>query len=656
MLKQWKLYNTVPDVADFAAELGITELSARILWHRGIRTMPEAEQFLHPEKQPFHDPLLMKDMDKAVARICRAIEQGEKIVVYGDYDVDGMSATSLMIHNLKALGAVADFHIPDRAAEGYGFNLPALQKIAAEGAGLLVSVDCGIASAADVAAMKDRLDIIVTDHHLPGDVLPDALAVVNPHRADCPYPDKSLCGAGVAFKLCQALWKEMRGETYARDLEIVALGTVADVVPLTGENRRIVKEGLKAMRDSSFPGIRALIEVADIRDGELNTGHIGFRLAPRLNAAGRIGSGEKGVRLLLSESDEEAGRLAKELDALNSRRQAIEQEILQRAESELAGKDPDNLPAIVVAGENWNPGVIGIVASRLVDRYYKPAVVMSIQPDGLCKGSCRSIDSLNMYETLKLCREHIVQFGGHAQAAGLTVRQEELEAFRQSFAEACAASLSDADYIPKVAVEFELAPEDITVSFVEELALFEPYGMGNPKPLFGWRNIRGTGAAAIGAQKQHLRFQVGRPSTPIHALFWNKSEYAGIVNAEAVDMVYSPAINEWQGKKSIQCMVDTLSPADKEKVFPERGILVEIYKFLYGIQQQEGRIPYTAAELALNFSQLKAHISLYTMRTGLRIFQELSLLRLNLEENTYYLLKASGRIELDHSPTFRRHR
>lgn len=656
MLKQWKLYDMMPDVASFASALGITDLAARILWHRGIHTVPDAEQFLHPEKQPFHDPLLMKDMKKAVVRIGRAIKQAEKIVVYGDYDVDGMTATALMIHNLKALGAIVDFYIPDRVSEGYGFNLPALRKIAADGAGLLVSVDCGIASVADVAAMKGQLDIIVTDHHLPGEILPDALAVINPHRVDCPYPDKNLCGAGVAFKLCQALWQKMRGEMYTRDLEIVALGTVADVVSLTGENRRIVKEGLTALRNSSFPGIHALLEVAAIHDSELNTGHVGFRLAPRLNAAGRIGSAEKGVRLLLSETAREAEELARELDILNSQRQDIEQEILQRVEEQLVGKNPDTLSAIVVAGENWNPGVIGIVASRLIDRYYKPAIVMSIQSDGLCKGSCRSIEGLNMYETLKLCREHIVQYGGHAQAAGLTVQQNELEPFRRAFEQACAATLSEEDYIPKVSVEFELAPENITFDFVEELALLEPYGMGNPKPLFGCRNIRGMGAVAIGAQKQHLRFQVGKPSAPINALFWNKSEYAGIVNAEAVDMVYSPAINEWQGMKRIQCMVDTLAPANKEKIFPEREVLVEIYRFLYSIQQQEGNIPYTVAELTLSFSQREKHISLYTMSTGLRIFQDLGLLRLNLEENTYHLLKASGRMELDHSPTFRRHR
>lgn len=656
MYKQWKLYDSVPDIAGFASELNITEAVATILWHRGIRAVEDARVFLEPTTQPFYDPLLMRDMDKAVARIVAAINAGAKIVVYGDYDVDGMTATSLMLHNLRALGADADFYIPHRMKEGYGFNLAALEALADGGAGLLISVDCGIASVEDVAAMVGRLDIIITDHHLPGDTLPPALAVVNPHRADCDYPDKNLAGVGVAYKLCQALWRELEGEDYTGDLELVALGTVADIVPLLGENRRIVSEGLKHMRDSSFIGIRELVKASGIKEGEaLNSGHVGFRLAPRLNAAGRLATAERGVELLLARDEDTAASLAMELDMLNSQRQTIEQEILAKAEAELAAVDVTALPAIVVAGENWNSGVIGIVASRLVDKYYKPTIVMSIQPDGLCKGSCRSIEGLHMYETLKKCADYIKQFGGHSQAAGLTVELAKLDDFRAAFKAAAAATLTPEDYIPKVTVDFELAPEDITFELVEELAALEPFGAENPKPLFGARDIRGAGAMAIGAQRNHLRFQVGRREAPINALFWNKAEYAGIVNAESIDMVYSPAINEWNGNRSLQCMVDSLSPADSERAFPTDDTLRSIYRYLYGLQQQEGRIPYTAAELSLGFSQRYGHISLYTMSLGLRVFQELGLLRLDLAESTYYLPPAKGKMELDSSPTYRHH-
>ena len=656
MLKEWKLSAAVPEAADFAHKLGVTEIVAQILWNRGLQTVEAAETFLHPEKQAFHDPFLLKNMDKAVDRIAAALTAGEKIVVYGDYDVDGMTATTLMVHNLRALGARVDFYIPHREKEGYGFNLPALQQIAADGTGLLISVDCGIASVDDVAAMKGSLDIIVTDHHIPGAVLPPALAVINPHREDCPYPDKDLAGVGVAFKLCQALWKRLEGQDYCQDLDIVALGTVADIVPLLGENRRIVAQGLHHMRNSASAGMRALVDVSEIRDEQLNTGHVGFRLAPRLNAAGRIGSARKGVELLLSKDAEQAASLAMEMDMLNSQRQTIEQEILAKAEAELAGVDVNNLPAIVVAGEKWNPGVIGIVASRLVDKYYKPAIIFSIQDDGKCKGSCRSIEGLHMYEALQQCREHIVQFGGHSQAAGLTVALEELPAFKEAFAQVAAATLSDDDYIPKVKVEAELPPEDITFELVEELAALEPFGMKNPKPLFGVRNIRGTSAQAIGKEGQHLRFQVGTADQPRTALLWNRSDYVGIVNSEALDMVYSPAVNEWQGSRSLQCMVDSIAPADGERNFPERDILVDIYKFLYVIQQQEGKIPYTPQELTVRFCGRGKHLSLYTMSVGLRIFQELNLLHMDLTENCYYLPKASGRMDLEQSPTYRRHR
>jgi single-stranded-DNA-specific exonuclease len=261
-----------------------------------------------------------------------------------------------------------------------------------------------------------------------------------------------------------------------------------------------------------------------------------------------------------------------------------------------------------------------------------------------------------MYEALQQCREHIVQFGGHSQAAGLTVALEELPAFKEAFAQVAAATLSDDDYIPKVKVEAELPPEDITFELVEELAALEPFGMKNPKPLFGVRNIRGTSAQAIGKEGQHLRFQVGTADQPRTALLWNRSDYVGIVNSEALDMVYSPAVNEWQGSRSLQCMVDSIAPADGERNFPERDVLVDIYKFLYVIQQQEGKIPYTPQELTVRFCGRGRHLSLYTMSVGLRIFQELNLLHMDLTENCYYLPKASGRMDLEQSPTYRRHR
>lgn len=654
MLKEWKLYDKVPEAEAFARALGVSTLVATALWHRGIQTKEEAERFLHPETMPFHDPMQMKDMDKAVLRIAQAIEQREQIVVFGDYDVDGMSATSLLLKNLRALGAVADFYIPDRKTEGYGPNVPALERIITAGAKLIITVDCGIAAVKEFAAIKGKADVIVTDHHLPGEVLPDVLANVNPHRADCPYPDKNLAGVGVAFKLCQALWQNLRGKPYEDDLDLVSLGTVADIVPLQGENRKIVKLGLKKMEEAPSLGVKELLLVAGVRNQPLNTGHVGFRLAPRLNAAGRIGSAWDGVRLLLAKDEDRAKELAAKLNDWNTERQSLEQDILKQAQAKLATENMANLPAIVVAGEGWNPGVIGIVASRLVDKYYKPTIVISIGEDGLCKGSCRSIAGLNMHDALMQCQELLTQFGGHAQAAGLSLKKENLEQFQAAFNKIVAETLKTEDYVPKVAVEFELAPSKLTFDLVDDLTLLEPYGMGNPKPLFGCRNLRGTGAMAIGKDSQHLRFQVGTKAKPMAALYWNAAEYAGIVNAEAIDMVYSPSVNEWQGNKSLQCMVDTLAPAKRERVFPERQDLLAVYRFLHQTQQQEGgTIPYTAAELAMNFSAQGKHISLYTMSLALRIFQELGILRLDLLEQHYYLPKVTGKMDLMSSPTFR---
>ena len=658
MLKEWRKYDRIPEAAALASALGVTELAAEALWHRGLREAEEAERFLHPEEVPFCDPFLMKDMEKAVKRISQALDGHEKIVIYGDYDVDGMTATSLMVHNLRALGAEVSYYIPDRKKEGYGFNLKALQQIASEGAELLISVDCGIASVEDVAAMAGKLDIVITDHHLPGEKLPPALAVVNPHRQDCPYPDKNLAGVGVAFKLCQALWKRLRGKDFQGDLELVALGTVADIVPLTGENRKIVKQGLIKLQESDFLGIRALVEVAGLKDKEITAGHIGFVLAPRLNAAGRLGSATDGVRLLLSRDIDEAEQLAQELDMLNGRRQATEAEILAAAVAELESGDtsPEDMQAIVVAGKEWNPGVIGIVASRLVEKYYKPTVVLSVQPDGICKGSCRSIEGLHMYEALTACKEELVQFGGHEMAAGLSVREEKIDDFRKALQDYVGAHLSADDYVPKVTVEFEMSPSEVTFQMIEELSLLEPYGMGNPKPTFGCREVRGTEAQAIGTQKQHLRFKVGSEGHQVTALCWNRSQLAGVVNAEEIDIVYTPSINEWNGYRSVQCIVDSLSPAQGERVFPQREVLADIYRFLRGVQKQEGNIPYKAEELVLSFSAGGSHISLYTFAKGLRIFQELGLLHQNLEEECYYLPPVAGKMDLEASPTFRRHR
>ena len=652
MLKEWIVRAETAEGASLARELGTAPIIGQILWNRGLQTAEAARAFLHPEDEPYCDPFLMMDMERAAHRILEAIHAGEQIVVYGDYDVDGMTSTTLLMKNIRALGGTVSYYIPNRFTEGYGLNGAALRQIAAEGCGLLVTVDCGISSADVVAQMDGAMDIIITDHHLPGAVLPPAYAVINPHRADCPYPFKELAGVGVAFKLVQALWQLEEERFYADDLDIVALGTVADLVPLVGENRKIVQAGLRRMTERPSPGIAALIRVSGCEGKSINTGMVGFQLAPRLNAAGRIETARRGVELLTAEDVHEAVSIAAELNALNMERRDLEQDILTEAESMLGGFTPD-VPAIVVAGEDWNAGVIGIVASRLVEKYYRPSIVLTRQGD-VYKGSCRSIAGLHMYDALAACRDTLIQFGGHAMAAGLTLECNRLEDFRCAFANYVNTHLNYEDFTPKISIEALVAPADWTIPMVEEIALLEPYGMGNPRPIFGVRDVRPRTATAIGADGKHLRMEVGTREKRVAALYWNYGELAELVTEEASDLAYTPSINEWQGMRSVQCMVDSVMPAAHERIFPDRGILKAVYAFLRELGGADGHIPYSTVALTRRFSRKMGHISRYTMDCALCIFRELGLL-VPREQGGWHFIPPEGRLELMDAPTFRRH-
>ena len=652
MLKEWIVCAETAEGAALARELGTAPIIGQILWNRGLQTAEAARAFLHPEDEPYCDPFLMMDMERAAHRILEAIHVGEQIVVYGDYDVDGMTSTTLLMKNIRALGGMVSYYIPNRFTEGYGLNGAALRQIAAEGCGLLVTVDCGISSADVVAQMDGAMDIIITDHHLPGAALPPAYAVINPHRADCPYPFKELAGVGVAFKLVQALWQIEEERLYADDLDIVALGTVADLVPLVGENRKLVQAGLRRMTERPSPGIAAIIRVSGCEGKSINTGMVGFQLAPRLNAAGRIETARRGVELLTAEDVHEAVSIAAELNALNMERRDLEQDILTEAESMLGGFTPD-VPAIVVAGEDWNAGVIGIVASRLVEKYYRPSIVLTRQGD-VYKGSCRSIAGLHMYDALAACRDTLIQFGGHAMAAGLTLECNRLEDFRCAFANYVNTHLNYEDFTPKISIEALVAPADWTIPMVEEIALLEPYGMGNPRPIFGVRDVRPRTATAIGADGKHLRMEVGTREKRVAALYWNYGELAELVTEEASDLAYTPSINEWQGMRSVQCMVDSVMPAAHERIFPDRGILKAVYAFLRELGGADGHIPYSTVALTRRFSHKMGHISRYTMDCALCIFRELGLL-VPREQGGWHFIPPEGRLELMDAPTFRRH-
>lgn len=653
MLKQWVLHENTPEADAFAREIGVASLIGQILWHRGIRTHLEAQEFLHPEESAFYDPFRMEGMEAAAARIQYAVKHGEKIVVYGDYDVDGMTSTALLTKNLRALGGDVSYYIPNRFTEGYGLNLPAMQAIHADGCALLITVDCGISSLVPVQEMQGAMDIIITDHHLPGDMLPPALAVLDPHRADCSYPDKNLAGVGVAFKLCQALWQKHGKMDHPDDLDLVALGTISDLVPLTGENRKIAKLGLQHMSEHACTGIQALISIAGLDGKAIHTGQVSFQLAPRLNAAGRMDTALRGVELLMEKDMMRAVHIASEMNALNTERQELEQKILDEARDKIGDVTPYT-PAIIVAGDDWNAGVIGIVASRLVDQYYRPSIVFTLHGD-LYKGSCRSIAGLHMYEALSACHAYLIQFGGHEMAAGLSLRPDQLEPFSKAFSQYVRQHLSRMDFVPKVRIETLISPMDWTVDMVEQVSLMEPYGMGNPRPVFGWKNIRPRAAFAIGSEGKHLRMELGAAGHSVKGLYWNYGMLSEVVTEEYMDLAYTPSINEWNGVRSVQCMVESLRPAEGELIFPTREILKSLYRYLHGVQNHKGCIPYTPPILTRKYAHAVEHISLYTVTCAVQIFQELGIL-MRLPHHTGWQMRTmSGKAKLLDAPTYRWH-
>lgn len=644
---------TAEESQHLATETGISPVVAALLLHRGIHTAAEADLFLHPAQQEFYDPFLLKDMDRAVKRICQALEAKEKIVVYGDYDVDGITSTTLLMRMLQRLGANAAYYIPDRIREGYGFHKEALEHIAESGAGLLISVDCGISAISETAAMKGRLDIVITDHHLPQAELPTVTAVINPHREDCPYPEKNLAGVGVAFKLCQALWQQIKKTSFESDLEIVALGTIADIVPLLGENRRIVYQGLKQMESTEIIGLQALLEAAGLKDKAIGEEQIGYVLAPRLNAAGRMGSAGRGTELLLSEDRAKADRLAMELNEENAQRQLLERSILALAEQQLQTIDVSRKHVLVLSGEGWHPGVIGIVASRIVDKYYRPVVIIGVQ-DGKGKGSCRSIRGFHMYEALTACRELMTAFGGHAQAAGLSILPENIPALSEALEQYALEHMQPDDFVPSVDIEAELPMEKIDFQLIHELEKLAPFGAGNPRPLFGCRRVRGSYARSMGAQGQHLRFSIElSQGENLTAIAWNMGDQVSMVNREPVDIVFSPEINEWNNRQSLQCKLQAIAPSLQQDKFPSRDTLAGIYVFLRRRKQGDDSIQGSIDDLLQAYQKEKAETSFYIMQTALSVFEELGLLRRG-DVGTYFMQDApKQKLELTESYLYR---
>ena len=568
MLKQWKLKTTDADALTVLSDNGtIHPVVAKILVTRGIATKDDAAGFLSPSFSAMLDPYLMLGMEEAVTRLLTARRNKEKVCIYGDYDVDGITGTALLVSFFRTVGMECGYFIPNRFDDGYGLNIEAIEHINSSGASLIVSVDCGI-TAVDEALFcrKLAMDLIIVDHHSPRETVPDACAVLNPLLPGCQYPFKFLAGVGVAFNLLVALRSALRNEgAFAEQsepdlrqwLDLVALGTIADVVPLTGQNRIYAFHGLRQLTSSVKPGIQALKNVAGVT-GPVNCGQVAFRLGPRLNAAGRMESAVPGVDLLLSENHGEPKCIADDLDAANSERQAIERRILDEAVAML--ESSGNFPhcrSIVLAADSWHQGVVGIVASRLVERYHRPTILMAIGEDGIVKGSGRSIPGFHLLEALTPCAAHLERFGGHRYAVGVSLSVDKLAFFSASFEDEARRLLSEDDLIPRLDIDVEVQPEDISIELAQELQLMEPFGAGNPEPVLLMKNMTVVERRTVG--DGHLRLRLTRDGIQFNAIAFRM---ATCDTSGPVDLAFFPEMNLWNGSSKLQLRVKDLRPAE----------------------------------------------------------------------------------------------
>ena len=554
-------------VASLARVLAVSPTVAALLVSRGCGDEQAARNFLKPAYDQLHDPDLMLGMSEAVPRVLRAIEQGEPILVYGDYDVDGTTGTAVLLRALNLLGAKTGFHVPHRFTEGYGIQRAALERAVAEGYKLAISVDCGIRAHEPLYWARDNgLDVIITDHHLPdeGEGVPPAYAVLNPNQRGCNYPDKNLAGVGVAFKLVDALFRKQGRERHVNAfLKIVAIGTVADVARLTGENRTIVALGLQDLPKATNPGLRALMEVAGCGEG-MTAYDIGFRLGPRINAAGRMDAARAVVELFGTRDIAEARRIALHLDSRNRERKEVQQQIVELAIAELesAALEPANSYVAVIAGEGWHRGVIGIAASKIAERINRPCVVLSIEGD-VAHGSARSIEPYHLLNGLTACADLFEKFGGHSHAAGITIKPDRIAELRRRLNQHAAAHLTTEDLQPCVYIDAELASSEITFELVGELNALEPYGAGNPRPVFLARNLCIVSEPRLIGQR-HLKFSVTGPKgRPLETIWWNGAERMATVK-NGVDMVYTIETSNWTGQTFLQLSVQDMNESSQQ--------------------------------------------------------------------------------------------
>lgn len=557
--KAWVLRTpAAPELSvKLAADLGVSETFARLLANRGFTTIEQVRDFLEPSMDRLIDAFAMRDMDLAVTRVLRAVDDREQILVYGDYDVDGITSTSLLTATLTALGAKVTYFIPDRIRDGYGLSERGVDVARKRRVKLIITADCGITATNEVKLAKAAgIEVLVTDHHEPLGELPEAVAVLNPKRKDCPYPFKDLAGVGVVFKLVQGL-AARRPEALPPSfvlghLDFVALGTIADVVPLLGENRIFAKIGLEQLCTSEKPGIIALKEVAGLKTRRVESGHVAYILAPRINAAGRLGNAESGVRLLLSNDPSAAAIIAESLEEDNTNRKKIDEATLEDALAQLKRYGPELPPAIVLWSDRWHPGVLGIVASRLIERFHRPTILIACDGDE-GKGSGRSVPGFDVHQALQECSQYLIGFGGHSYAAGLTILTENLEAFQERLCAVVRDRIRPDDYIPKLAIDGPILLDDLNEALVQFLDRLSPFGIGNAEPLFIADDVRLASPPMV-VSRNHLKMSIRQNGREMDCIGFGMGHMAGPLSTESgrISVAFVPTINVWQNRARLQ--------------------------------------------------------------------------------------------------------
>ena len=651
-------------------EAGYPRLLSAVLASRGVGTPEEAALFLDRDRSLSWSPMRMRDMDRAVARIETAIAAGERIAVFGDYDVDGITATVLLVDYLRSRGAACEKYIPRRVEDGYGLGREPLRTLRERGVSLVITVDCGITGVEEARYARELgLDLVITDHHECKDTLPEAVAVVDPRRPDCPYPFKHLAGVGVALKLVLALGEQREEALFARYCTLAAIGTVADVMQMSGENRTIVHRGLEAIGNTDFLGLKALLRETGLTDRAVTSTQIGFVLSPRINAAGRMGEAELAADLLLTGDPERAEELARQLCELNRERQLVEQEIFAQAVEQIPALPPDERSALVLSSEVWHQGVVGIVASRLSEKYSCPSFMIHLQ-NGVGKGSCRSYGGFNLFAALESCSDLLLDFGGHELAAGFNIREEDIPTFRRRM-NRCVRGFSGGERpVPSLAVDAVVEqPDDISLEEVEELSRLEPYGSGNERPVFALLGVKVDALQNVG-QNRHLKLRLEKGGRRFDAIFFSTTASdCGVAVGMRVDAAFHLQINEFRGSSSVQLQLIDLRPAlgpsvrereclelverlvaggdvtEREacRLLPRREQFVSLWRAIEHMEREElcegGRLPMLRSLAAA----LDGTESFLRTALGVEVFAERGLITVVIEGERMSLRPQAGR-------------